>query len=31
MQNNTYNVYANDIHSGKFQHKQHAINCAEHF
>lgn len=26
-----YNVYANDIHSGKFQNKQHAINCAKCF
>ena len=26
-----YNVYANDIHSGKFQNKQHAINYAKCF
>lgn len=29
--NNTYNVYADDIHSGKFQHSQTAFRFAECF
>lgn len=31
MQNNIYNVFANDIHSGKFQSEQSAFKFAECF
>ena len=31
MQNNTYNVYADDIHSGKFQNEQTAFKFADCF
>ena len=31
MQNNTYNVFADNIHSGKFQNKQTAFKFAECF
>lgn len=31
MQNNTYNVYADDIHSGKFQNEQTAFKFADYF
>ena len=31
MQNNTYNVYADNIHSGKFKHEQTALRFAECF
>lgn len=29
--NNIYNVFADDVHSGKFQHKQTALRFAECF
>lgn len=31
MQNNTYNVYADNIHSGKFKNEQTAFKFAECF
>lgn len=31
MQNNTYNVFADNIHSGKFQNEQTAFKFAECF
>ena len=31
MQNNTYNVYADNIHSGKFQNEQTAFKFADCF